>query len=411
MAQILFIHNNFPAQFGFLARRLQAEGHRCAAIASSTGRAIPCVALATWRIARGTTPGIFSPATRAEADMLRGAAAAGEAVALRAKGFSPDLVVAHPGWGESLFVREVFPSARQILYGEFYYLSAGADVGFDPEFGTPSLAEAIRVHAKNATGVLAYTHADRIVSPTRFQGSLLPEMFQDRLRVIHEGVDTQAVRPDGGRPGRVLLPGGVVLDAEAPVVTFVNRRFEPMRGFHTFMRALPALLARVPAAQIVLIGADHPGTYGAPAGEGTTWKARLLAELEGRLDLTRIHFTGTLPLAEMHALMSISRAHVYLTYPFALSWSCLEAMALGCLVVGSRTAPVEEAIEHGRNGLLVDMFDAPALSECLVDLCSRPREAFAQVRAAARQTILDRYDRERVCEPAWASLVEEVLAM
>ena len=411
MAQILFIHNNFPAQFGFLVRHLQAQGHRCAAIASNTGRAVPGVTLTTWRLARGTSPGIFSPATRAEADMLRGVAAAREAVALRDSGFSPDLVVAHPGWGESLFVAEVFQSARQILYGEFYYRSSGGDVGFDPEFGKPSLDEAIRVHAKNATGLLAYSQADRIVSPTRFQGSLLPEMVQDRVRVIHEGVDTQAVRPDGNRPGRIVLPGGVVLDGTGPVVTFVNRRFEPMRGFHTFMRALPALLERVPNAQIVLIGADHPATYGAPAGEGTTWKARLMAELEGRLDLSRVHFTGTLPLAEMHALMRISRAHVYLTYPFALSWSCLEAMALGCLVVGSRTAPVEEVIEHGRNGLLVDMFDAPALAECLVEVCGRPREAFAQLRVAARQTILDRFDRARVCEPAWTGLVEEVLAM
>lgn len=409
MARILFVHNNFPAQFRLLGEALPGRGHACAAVTSPTGRAMPSVPISVWKLDRGTTPNIFQLAVRAEADLIRGAAAARAALALRDKGFEPDLIVAHPGWGESLFLRELFPRARQILYGEFYYRGEGGDVGFDPEFGRPGFDEIMRVAAKNATGAMAYAEADRIVSPTAFQGSLLPVPFKERLRVIHEGVDTDVVRP--GRPTRVALADGTVLDGSTPVITFVNRRFEPMRGFHTFMRALPDVLERVPNARAVLIGADEAGGYGASAGAGTTWKARMLAEVGERLDASRVHFTGTLPLAQMHALMRLGAGHVYLTYPFALSWSMLEAMSLGCLVIGSRTPPVEEVIRDGENGLLVDMFDPAALAEQMVEVCTRPRDAYVPLREAARQTVTERYDRRRICVPAWLDLVDEVLAL
>ena len=222
------------------------------------------------------------------------------------------MIIGHPGWGETLFLRELFPAARQILYGEFYYRATGADVGFDPEFGRPSLAETMRIEAKNATGLLAYCEADRIVSPTAFQAATFPPLLRGRQRTIHEGIDTDAIRPAPAAP--VTLADGTVLgDVAEPVVTFVNRRFEPMRGFHSFIRALPTFFAAAPTARAVLIGSDAPGGYGAPAGDGTTWKDRLLAELGDRLDRSRVHFTGALPRSEMHALMRLGAAHVYLT--------------------------------------------------------------------------------------------------
>lgn len=407
MNRILFVHNNFPAQFGFLAAARAARGDACAAIASQTGRAVAKVPLARYGVERGSTPGLFGPATRAEADLLRAEGAARAALALKEKGFAPDLIVGHPGWGETVFLRQVFPAARQILYGEFYYHPTGVDTGVDPEFGPVTHEQKLRIHAKNATAALAYTEADRIVAPTAFQGSLLPSVFRSRLRIVHEGVDTDAIRPAPSR--RVVLKDGTVLEPNSPIVTFVNRRFEPMRGFHTFMRALPSLLEQVPQARVVLIGADTDGGYGLPAGEGMTWKARMLAELSGRLEASRLHFTGLLPHAEMHALLRLGAAHVYLTYPFALSWSMLEAMSLGCLVIGSRTAPVEEVIADGVNGRLVGMFDPDELADALVEACARP-PAHAHLRVAARRTITDRYDRQRVCLPAWERLIAEVLA-
>src|SRR5215213_11636345 len=148
MADILFVHNNFPGQFGFLAETLSARDQRCAAIASVTGRDVPGVVVTRWRTRRGSTKGIFDPATRAEADLIRAYAAAGCAFGLKEQGFDPDLIIGHPGWGETLLLREIFPRAKQIVYGEYYYRSTGGDVGFDPEFNELKIQDAFRVHAK-----------------------------------------------------------------------------------------------------------------------------------------------------------------------------------------------------------------------------------------------------------------------
>jgi glycosyltransferase involved in cell wall biosynthesis len=403
---ILFVHSNFPAQFRFLAEVMSKRGDRCVAIASHTGQPIQGVPLARWRARRGSTEGIFDPATRAEADLIRGYAAAECAMALKQQGFTPDLIIGHPGWGETLLLREIFKEARQILYGEFYYRSTGADSGFDPEFDAFDVARGFRVQAKNATLALAYVDAERIVCPTAFQASLLPSLFRSRASVVHEGVDTKHV--DHNAAAQFALTGGRVLDRSTPVITFINRRFEPQRGFHIFMRALPKVLVTIPDVEVLLIGSDDPDVYGVRAPAGTTWKQRFLDEVKDRVDERRIHFTGHLPHDRMLAALSISTAHVYYTYPFVLSWSLLEAMACKCLVVASDTAPVRDAIENGANGLLLDFFDVDGLSDALIRACRNP-EAFLPLRQAARDTVVARFDRDRVCRPAWLDLVKNVL--
>ena len=403
MADVLFVHTNFPAQLGFIAQAMAGRGHRCRAIASSTGREIAGVPLSRWSVSRGSTPGIFGPAVRAEADLIRGTGAARAALALKEGGFTPDVIVGHPGWGETVFLREVFPKARQVTYAEFYYRAEGGDVGFDPEFGTPSLEEKFRIHAKNATMAMAYAEADRIVAPTRFQAGMLPAAFRERAAIIHEGVDAERVRPD---PDARLKVGKRVLDRATPVVTFINRRFEPLRGYHVFMRALPRFLAEVPDAHAVLIGSDGEAGYGLPAPKGTTWRQRYLDEVKDRIDLGRVHFTGHLPHDRMLAALSLSRAHVYYTYPFVLSWSLLEAMASECLIVASDTAPLRDAIRPGQNGLLLDFFDHGALAEALIAACRTP-EAFVPLRKAARKTVVADFDRAK-CREAWVALIEEL---
>lgn len=405
MAGILFVHSNFPGQFGFIAAEMRRAGVPCAAIASETGRELAGIPLLRWRAGRGTTPGLFPPATRAEADMIRGRAAAECALRLKAAGFDPDLVVGHPGWGETLFLKEVFPAAKLILHGEFFYRSEGLDVGFDPEFGAPDFDERLRVQAKNATLALALAEADRIVCPTAFQASVLPPVFAPRVSVIHEGVDTDAVRRRAG--AAVTLPSGRVLDGSVPVITFVNRRFEPLRGFHVFLRALPALLAAVPEAEALLIGSDEPGGYGRAPPDGTTWKEHYLAELGPALDPARVHFLGRVPHGDMVDAFSISAAHVYYTYPFVLSWSLLEAMAADCVVLASDTAPVRDAVTHGLNGILNDFFDVPALSDAMIAACRTP-DAFRELRSEARASVVARFDRSRICRPAWLGLIGEV---
>jgi glycosyltransferase involved in cell wall biosynthesis len=405
MSDVLFVHNNFPGQFGFIAGAMAAQGHRCVAIGSKTARQMPKIPVSHWAINRGTTKDIFDPATRAEADFIRGRAAAQCALDLQKKGFDPQIIIGHPGWGETIFLGEVFPKAKQLLHGEFYYRSEGGDVGFDPEFGELKMEERFRIHAKNATMAIAYADADRIVCPTPFQASVLPKSFQPKISVIHEGVDTRAITPDPD--AGFTLADGRRLDRSTPVITFINRRFEPLRGYHIFMRALPRLMAEAPDAQVLLIGHEQGRGYGQEAPKGETWREHFLNEVKDRLDLSRLHFTGPLPHDRMLDALRISAAHVYYTYPFVLSWSLIEAMACECLILGSDSKPVRDAITSGENGLLNDFFDIDALSQAMVEACRRPQD-FISLRRAARATAVARFDQKSVCQPAWLQMVEEV---
>jgi glycosyltransferase involved in cell wall biosynthesis len=404
--RILFVHQNFPGQFPHIAAAARVRGYRLAAIGGPSARNMPGVDVRRWRISRGTTKGIFYPATRAEADLMRAAAAAEAALKLKADGFVPDLIVGHPGWGETIHMSEVFPGVPQVLFGEFFYRSHGADVNFDPEFETGAPVADMRVHAKNMGLALAYAMADVIVCPTPFQASGLPAALRSRVRIFHEGVDIPAAsrRPDP----RFRLPDGQVLDGSRPVITFINRNFERMRGFHIFMRALPDFLARVPDAQVVLIGSDGGRGYGEDLPPGQTWRSIMQAELGDRLDARRVHFVGRLAHADMITALSLSWAHVYYTYPFILSWSLVEAMACECLILGSDTPPVRDAITPGVNGVLNDFFDVAALSDAMVRACETP-EVFQPLRQAARRTALELFDRETVGVPAWMALFEEIL--
>ena len=185
------------------------------------------------------------------------------------------------------------------------------------------------------------------------------------------------------------------------VVTYVARNLEPYRGFHVFMRALPDLLRRRPKAHVVIVGGDGV-SYGRAAPGGVTWKAMLLKEIGG-VDESRVHFTGKIPYDRFVELLQISRAHVYLTYPFVLSWSMIEAMSAGCIVVGSATGPVQEVITHGENGLLVDFFSGKQL----VDGVCRALDGGADIaamRRRARETAVERYDVHRCLQAQWQLL-------
>jgi glycosyltransferase involved in cell wall biosynthesis len=170
------------------------------------------------------------------------------------------------------------------------------------------------------------------------------------------------------------------------------------------MRALPAVMAARPQAQVVIVGGDEV-SYGAAPSGGKGWKDTFLAEVRDRIDLSRVHFMGKVPYPTFVSLMQVSRAHAYLTYPFVLSWSMLEAMSAGCLVVGSKTPPVEEVLRDGVNGRLVDFFDVQGWSDTLIEVLAYP-DRFAPLRQAARQTVLDRYDLRGHCLPRMVEFVE-----
>ena len=402
---ILFVHQNFPGQFPRIAEALVARGDRVAAIGSATARDMPGVDLRRWSNDRGTTPGILPVAVRAEADLIRGGAAVREAARLAAEGFDPQVIAGNPGWGETLHLKEVWPDAKLILLGEYWYKFRGGDVGFDPEFIAPGfgLDDAVALNARNIGQALAFTLADRIICPTPFQAATFPPALRDRITVHHEGIDiARATR----RPGvRIKLPGDHMLNGTRPLVTFIARTLEPLRGFHSFMRALPRLMAEHPHADVVLMGADDQPGYGAPPPSGRTWKSLLLKEVEGRVDPDRLHFLGRVPHGQMIAILSRSDAHVYLTYPFTLSWSLLEAMACGCLVVASDTAPVRDVVRHEENGLLVDFFSPDAIAAAVGRVLDAPA-AVAPLREAAVETVRSRYDQARTGTPGWLELID-----
>ena len=406
MAKILFVHNGASSRFGFLGTALNALGHQCAILNGPDGLDLPDMPAKRWKLRGRPSQNIYRPAIRAEIDFLRGRAAAEAAREFQAEGFEPDLIIGHPGWGEMLFLREVFPNARQIHVGEFFYRSHGADVNFDPEFGQLDFDGQVNIHAKNAGLALSYAEADWIVCPTPFQASVISRGLQSRVRIIHEGVDTALAQrvPDAS----IRFSSGLTLGIHDQVVTFINRRFEPMRGFHVFMRSMPQFLALAPEAHVLIVGADDPNVYGMRAPNNSTWKKILLEEVGSRLDFSRLHFIGSLDYMNLIRVLSLSSAHVYFTYPFVLSWSLLDAMSSECLVVGSDTAPVRDAIRHGENGLLTDFFNQPALAEVLASACKEP-ERYQHLRQAARRSAIEEFDRATICEPAWLDLVNEAL--
>lgn len=410
--KILFVHQNFPGQYRHVAPRLAAAGHEVVGLGEEPNvrRQMPL----------GLTPGVRligykmpAAAAKAPADpvtapleraLRRARVVARAAMEIRARGFAPDVVCAHIGWGEAIFLRDLFPRARHLLFCEFFYRPEGSDYGFDPEF--PSRPDGLlRLRLMNAPMLLALEASTRGVAPTQWQRAQFPPEYQPRIEVVHDGIDTARVRPDPA--ARFIAPDSKLeLTAADEVVTYAARNFEPYRGFHVFMRALPEILQRCPRARVVIVGNDDV-SYSPRLKPGQTYRERALKEVGARLDAARVHFLPSLPYDRYLSLLQISRAHVYLTYPFVLSWSLLEAMAAGCTVIASRTAPVEEVVRDGENGILVDFFDGSGLAR-RVQEALQAHDGLGKMRQAARATVVEQYDLATRCLPAQIALVERL---
>lgn len=401
--KVLFVHQNFPGQFLHLAPELTRRSHDVRMLTDAANkRTFPTEGFRY----KFEAPRVDPAATRLGRNYTtmsdRGVVVARACLQLREKGYVPDVIFGHSGWGETLFLKEVWPEAKLIVYAEFYYRGRGADVGFDPEFSAPNFDQVMIAQGRTAHLGQALLHADAGLSPTKWQASTYPAALRERIKVIFDGVDTAVMRPDD--QAQVTLPNGKIVKAGDEVLTFVNRNLEPYRGYHTFMRALPAVMKQRPEAQVVIVGGDEV-SYGSAPKDAKGWKDTFLNEVRDQLDLSRVHFMGKVPYPTFVSLMQVSRAHAYLTYPFVLSWSMLESMAAGAHVVGSDTAPVRELIRDGENGTLVDFFDVKGWSKALTKALARP-EKFLDLRRAARQTILEGYDLKSICLPAMVEFVE-----
>jgi glycosyltransferase involved in cell wall biosynthesis len=390
----LFVHNNFPAQFVRIVSVLaQRPEHQVAAIGASTARSMPGVDLRRYK-----SPDMALEshrfARRFDHECRRAEQVMFAASALRSSGFEPDCVVAHCGWGESLTLRSIFPKARFVVYCEFYYRGEGQDVHFDDQYGRFGVDGLAGVHCNNASTLLALADCDVGISPTAWQRMTFPSEFQEKIKIVHEGIDTAVATPNPR--ARFRLPGGKWLTRQDEVVTFATRYLEPLRGFASFTKALPRILRSRPNAHVVVVGMDRGG-YGPQPPGGGGWKSHCLKEVLSSLDLSRVHFMDFLPYEQFVSLLQVSSAHVYLTYPFVLSWSLTEAMSVGCKIVGSDTAPVQELIQHGEHGLLAPFNDDLAIAEAIKSLLMDPQR-WEYLGRAARGRIIQTYDH-RVCVP------------
>lgn len=348
---------------------------------------------------RSSSKDIHPWLTDFETKVIRADSCLTHCMKLKNKGFSPDAIIAHPGWGESLFLKEIWPGVPLGAYCEFFYAPTGTDLDFDPEFKTTTLIEdACRIRLKNLNNLLHENLMDKGISPTRWQASTFPVSMQKKMTVIHDGIDTEACCPNDAAYVETKSLGRIFKGDE--IITFVSRNLEPYRGFHVFMRAIPRILAVRPKAKILIVGAEGKG-YGALPLDGSTWRQRFEKELKETapdLDWTRISFLGTLPYNHFQRVLQVSAVHVYLTYPFVASWSLLEAMSTGTAIIGSDTPPVKEFVQNRDTGLLVDFFNHRALAEMVCELLDDD-SLRKRLGRAGRELMQDSYDLNSVCLP------------
>ena len=389
--RILFLHPNFPAQFRHVATALaQYPSNQVVFGTKRAEGSLPGVRKALYRVSRTAHPQTHHYVRSLENAVLEGQAVFRMAQRLKAQGFVPDAIYGHSGWGSTLFIKDIFPQAKLYGYFEWFYQAQGADADFDPS-DPLDIDTAANIRVKNTPILMDLVNCDRALSPTYWQQQQFPPEFHTKLKVHHDGIDTTFFQPKPG--AKLVLPAiGLDLSEADEIITYATRGMEPYRGFPQFMESVALIQHRRPNCHIVVAGEDRVA-YGKALPDGKSYKQLMLEKLP--LDMSRLHFTGSLPYGQYRQLLQASSVHIYLTRPFVLSWSMLEAMACGCLVVGSNTPPVAEVIRAGKNGLLVDFF-SPAEVADRVDEVFASDDRCSDIRARARETVLNHYSLQKL---------------
>jgi len=404
--RILFIHRAFPSQFRYIAEELARDPENQVIFLTTAmegGEDIPGVRRVGYKPVMPTHGKTHGYVTHLENAVAYGQAAYTVARTLKAQGFVPDVIFGHSGWGPLLFMKDLFPDVPLLSYFEWFYRSKGSTHGFNPDVPVTADMEA-EIRTKNVPLLLELTNCDYGICPTYWQRDQFPSEFNSKIKVLHDGVDTTYFHLQAQQ--KLVIPRiNLDLSGAKEIVTYVATGMEPMRGFPQFMEAVSLLQKERPKCHVVVVGTDHV-EYGNTLPSGKTYRQLMLETYE--YDLSRLHFTGRLSLEEYRQVLWASSVHVYFTYPFILSWSMMEAMSCGCLVIGSNTPPVAEVIKDGVNGLLVEFFAPAQLAKQINDVLDNP-DATKELRQAARQTILDFYDLQKLL-PEQIAYVKEVAA-
>lgn len=384
--KILFLHSNFPAQFRHLAVNLakNADNRIVFGTTRKEGQ-IPGVYKLIYTPSREPKRETHHYIKPLESAVLHGQAVYRELNKLKKDGFYPEIVYGHSGWGPTMFIKDVFPRSKLLCYFEWFYNADGSDVGFDPsEPLTPD--DKLRIRIKNAPILTDLYSCDAGLCPTFWQKNQFPQEYHNKLKVLHDGIDTDYFSPR--KDEKLILPSiGLNLSEAKEIVTYVSRGMEPYRGFPQFMETVSLLQQRRKNCHVVVVGEDRVA-YGRRLPDGKSYKQLMLDKFD--FDLSRLHFTGRLPYPQYLQVLRASSAHVYLTRPFVLSWSMLEAMSTGCLLVASDTPPVREVIEDGVNGILVDFFSPQDIMGKLEKALDNP-DRVEKLKTNARRTILEKY--------------------
>lgn len=412
--KILLIHQNFPGQFKHLAVAMLKNGHDVTALCITNNyvKSHNELKIVKYTVTRGTSQHIHPWATEIETKIIRGEGCYLAAKKMKEEGYVPDVVLAHHGWGESMFIKDVWPKVPLGIYCEFFYHFSGADVAFDPEFKAYN-PNPCKIRLKNINNLVHMYEADAGICPTHWQASTFPQPFRNKISVIHDGIDTDYLKPNNDI--KMVINKSLSLTSDDEVVTFINRNLEPYRGCHSFFRSLKKILSTRKKCHVVIIGGNEV-SYGAgpdPKIYGNrSWKDIFWDEIKESLSVQekdRVHFVGKLQYEHYVMVMQLSSCHVYLTYPFVLSWSLLETMAIGAPVVVSRTQPLTELID-GNNGLYVDFFDYDNIADTVCEVLENKKLA-KNLSEAGRETIVSRYDLNKTCLPAQMGWIEQLASI
>ncbi|MCK4608582.1 MAG: glycosyltransferase [Gammaproteobacteria bacterium] len=389
--KILFLHRNFPAQFRHLLQHLRSNKNNTITFITNRQdiKAAKGIIIYSYKLKREPNPNIHPYLLNYEEAILHGQAAARAAIALKAKGFIPDIIIGH-AWGNLSFIKDVFPDTPLVGYFEWFYNSINSDVNFAHK-GELSIDKKAKTRAKNAHLLTELYSCDYGIVPTKWQQQQIPAEFQTKLTVMHDGIDTNFFKPKASLPGLCLEEIGINIPAGQEIVTYATRGLEQYRGFPQFMEAVEIVQKQHPKCHFIIAGDDliH---YGPKLASGKNFRELMLERLD--LDLSRIHFTGFLPYSSYLKILQASWVHVYLTYPFVLSWSMLEAMSTECLLVASSTQPVLEVVKNNENGFLIDFFSPEELADRIAEGLKHQKQ-LTPIRKAARETIVENYDLQQ----------------